>query len=212
MSNSIIEKQQSIARTILYKLEAADPHAILAGGAPRDWYLGNPCNDLDFYVHWPETTCSWERLRFERLGLEVKRMVYDSVDEQENNYKKMPDLFRVYEGEQDGVPFQIMVMKTPTFDSVVPMFGSSVCMAWWKGEMINTALPFLLSHTNKVMFIKDDYSAKELHVTKMKERFPNYDMLSFSAVETEMQKLARSLNCYPSEGGIRRALHNKENL
>lgn len=35
-----IEKQKDVANIIYDRLRLADPHCILAGGAPRDWYFG----------------------------------------------------------------------------------------------------------------------------------------------------------------------------
>lgn len=45
-----IKDQQKIAKLLLRVFEDMDVPAVLAGGAPRDWYLGSPAKDLDFYV------------------------------------------------------------------------------------------------------------------------------------------------------------------
>jgi len=45
-----ISVEKSIADEVLSRLEVIDPTCILAGGAPRDWWLGQSCNDLDFYI------------------------------------------------------------------------------------------------------------------------------------------------------------------
>ena len=45
-----IDQQKLTADGILGILEQFNPDCILAGGAPRDWYMGNPCNDLDIFV------------------------------------------------------------------------------------------------------------------------------------------------------------------
>lgn len=46
-----IEEQNVVAKKVLEKIKIVDPYVILAGGAPRDWYFGNPCNDLDIYYY-----------------------------------------------------------------------------------------------------------------------------------------------------------------
>ena len=51
MTTHTIEEQQEVAKYVLQKLEIIDPCCILAGGAPRDWDLGTPANDLDFYLY-----------------------------------------------------------------------------------------------------------------------------------------------------------------
>lgn len=36
-----IEQQKATAQSVYEKLKVIDPHCVLAGGAPRDWYFGN---------------------------------------------------------------------------------------------------------------------------------------------------------------------------
>ena len=43
-----IDTQKYIATELLHILECVDPCAILAGGAPRDWYFNKPANEFRF--------------------------------------------------------------------------------------------------------------------------------------------------------------------
>lgn len=195
-----IDKQKKVATEILHKLECADPYAILAGGAPRDWYFNIEANDLDFYVHLQPATCNFEKLRWERLGLNLTRI--DWNDNRSEEYKCMKHLARIYEGVEDGVKFQVMVMREPTFKSVVPMFGASVCMAWWKGDSVRLEQEFELSHVFKTIFKKDDYTAKEKHIVKMKERYPEYKVDSFKNLDNYINGYCRKYNIYPSKQNV----------
>lgn len=195
-----IDKQKKVATEILHKLECADPYAILAGGAPRDWYFNMEANDLDFYVHLQPATCGFENLRWERLGLNLARI--DWNDNRSEEYKCMKHLARIYEGVEDGVKFQVMVMREPTFKSVVPMFGASVCMAWWKGDNVRLGQEFELSHVFKTIFKKDDYTAKEKHIVKMKERYPEYKVDSFKNLDNYINGYCRKYNIYPSKQNV----------
>ena len=186
--DGLIKHQKEVATKLLHTLEGADPYAILAGGAPRDWYFNKPANDLDFYVHVGNKPMqSSQELQFKRLGLEVKRMSFGGPTAVE--YMCMEHLHSIYEGSFEGVKYQIMVMNASTFDCVVSNFGASVCMAWWKGYDVNVTEEFLLSHYIKTIFIKDNYTAKELHVNKMKERYPDYMVHSFSDYQQFRQEL-----------------------
>lgn len=205
--NETITHQQNVAREILHKLECAGAYSILAGGAPRDWYFDKPANDLDFYVYLPEATVSFETLRWELLGLELQRI--DWNDSRSEEYKCMEHLSRIWEGEQEGVKFQIMVMRKPTFKSVVPMFGASVCMAWWKGEEVRVEPEFEFSHIFKTIFKKANYTAKEKHIQKMKERYPEYKVDSFTNLEKYITGYARKFNVFPNEANV--IQHYKEN-
>jgi tRNA nucleotidyltransferase/poly(A) polymerase len=54
--STLIAWQQSVADALLARLEAIDPHCIIAGGAPRDWYLGRQAKDLDVYLYIPRNS------------------------------------------------------------------------------------------------------------------------------------------------------------
>ena len=195
-NQTTIEHQQNVAREILHKLECADPHAILAGGAPRNWYFGKPANDLDFYVYLPETTCSFEELRWKRLGLNVTHVEYEH--KRHNKYKNMPDLFRMYEGVLQGVPFQVMVMNKSTFDSVLPYFGTSICKVWWKGDDIRTTVEFLMSVYQCKIYMQEGYLVTDYHIEKMSKYFPEYDLTCYSKFFPDKIKLAEKIECNPS--------------
>jgi hypothetical protein len=174
MTSTEIDTQQNIANELIQKLEIVDPDCILAGGAPRNWFLGKPAKDLDFYIH---TTLPIAKLKvvWDRLGFKlIARMVFNT--EALQSYGIIPSLRHVYELEYKGIPVQIMCMCDPTFDCVVDYFGVSICKLWWKskerGVMVTPEA--LISVSEQTLFVNDDYSAKEIHVTKMVGYFPNY--------------------------------------
>lgn len=172
-----ITRQKEITLEVLHKLEAIDPFCILAGGAPRNWFLGKEANDLDFYVHLDETLYATE-LRFKRIGLEAK--LVDFKSDAWKQYGIMEHLFRIFEVNYKGVDVQIMCMKENTFQSVIPCFGVSICMFWWKGGKVIPTDQALISLLNKTLYIKDNYSAKELHVEKMIKYFPDFKIKDYN--------------------------------
>lgn len=172
-----ITKQKEIAKELLHKLEAIDPFCILAGGAPRNWFLGLEANDLDFYIHLDETLAATE-LRFKRAGLAAKHVDFKSSKWE--TYGTMEHLFRIFEVEYDGMKVQIMCMRESTFTSVVPCFGVSICMFWWKGYNVVPTDMALTSLLTKTLYIKSNYSAKELHVVKMKQYFNDFKVSPYN--------------------------------
>ena len=74
-----IEDQKAIADELLAKIELIDKNAILAGGAPRDWWAGVEANDLDFYLYFiPENGVEHTRRTLEFLtGIELKYLGAD---------------------------------------------------------------------------------------------------------------------------------------
>ena len=202
--------QKVTAHELLYKLEAIDPNCILAGGAPRDWYFEKPCNDLDFYIHLHGETMSDTALRFKRLGLKVKPMNW-SDNKEGLQYKCMEHLHRIYEGVKNGIKFQVMVMNFSTFECVVGNFGTSVCKAWWKGGEVQTTTEFLLSHHLNIIFKKDDYTAKVLHVGKMVKRYPNYRVKDQGDFSREQDMFCKKHNIYNSDYQVNKKLKELNN-
>lgn len=45
-----IEYQKMVAEEAYNFLKTVDPECVLAGGAPRNWHLGKPAKDLDFWL------------------------------------------------------------------------------------------------------------------------------------------------------------------
>lgn len=174
LNGVIISQQKGIAVELLNKLKGADPCCILAGGAPRDWYLGEPCNDLDIYIHIPHQPQAWDELRWRSLGLpEMRRLGENRKDP--NKYKSMPNLRKVYEGVYKGMKFQVMTLELPTFEAVIPYFATEVSSAWWtgKGDIKHTR-GFKESHETEQLIFKKGYKANDPYVQKMIKRFPNY--------------------------------------
>lgn len=202
-----IEQQKEVATELLHKLEALDPACILAGGSPRDWFMNKTCNDLDFYVYFPNSVNWMEELRFKRAGLDIKKLKRKGKLPEE--YACMEHLKNIYEGEYKGMKYQVMVMNQPTFKSVVPMMGVSICKTWWKGDEVNTTLDFLLSLELSSLYKKDNYTAKELHVTKMQERFPKFTTKGYKRFDADFTYYCKRKDIFPSEYKVEKLLHNK---
>lgn len=183
-----IENQMKVADTVLSKLETFDPTCILAGGAPRDWFLGNTATDLDFFVYWrPEFEMQkWRYLtQLRNLGFKhVQERRFNCVDIPEN-YKRNPYLIAVYEFIFKGEKIQIMFMKAPTFTSVVPLFPFGICQAWYK-RPLDTASPlgdtgiqvtheFRLSVNHKILRVLNElYNDGDGYIEKIRAKFPDY--------------------------------------
>lgn len=201
-----IKLQQEVAKEVLHKLEAIDPYCILAGGAPRNWFLGMEAKDLDFYIH-NEHTVDALMTQMNSIGLNAKMVDFKSDDWKE--YGVMEHLFRILEVEYKGITVQIMCMRVNTFNSVVSAFGVSICKFWWKGKDVIPTNEALISILEETLYIKDDYSAKEIHVDKMIKYFPNYKVKLYSDYTKPNVKYSLEYDqhfCYYSEVLKREAL------
>ena len=174
-----IENQKKIANELLEKLEQIDPHCILAGGAPRDWYMGKEANDLDFYVYGYGWSIGLILKRFKNIG--IFGLVNLGEGPRPNTvYSSMKHLRCVYETTYKGQKIQIMIMNQPTFSSVVDYFGVTISQFWYKTGRIGMKREALLSIKYKVIGYKDDFSCKEAYFKKIQERFKNYRFTKMS--------------------------------
>lgn len=163
----MIEEQKAIANEILEKLEIIDKNCILAGGAPRDWWAGVSANDLDFYLYCvPENGVEHTKRSIEKLtGIKLEYLGAD-----ENYEGGMKELRSVLDGEFKGQKVQFMLMDKPTWGCVLPHFGASTSMVWYKNGHISTSPEFLLSINKKMLYIKA--GTKQAFVDKTVAKFP----------------------------------------
>lgn len=173
-----INQEKDIADQVLRRLEVIDPTCILAGGAPRDWWLGHTCNDLDFYIYHRGTTENLER-SFKALGFDVEPMRRKGFNVQarlDGMYNSMPDLRAVYQTKYPyrGKHIQIIVMDNPTFSGVVDKFACSISKVWYKDGVLRPTQEAHDARRNKVIEVAQGYSPNCAYVQKMRDRFPEY--------------------------------------
>ena len=166
-----IQEQQAIAMRLYDKLKLIDPNCVLAGGAPRDWYLGAECNDLDFYFCSTGSTLGVVKKQLKTvLGVEVDPL---AKPQQSELYKYMPGLQRIWNAEIEGMDVQLIEMADRQHRyKVVDNMDVSICKAWYShsGE-IRLHRDFKLTLGSKIMFLRDGYAWSNKHGTKMRERF-----------------------------------------
>ncbi len=118
---SIIQ-QQDIAKELLDKLRSVDKGCILAGGAPRDWYLGRECRDLDFFLF---GSTMFEGRVFAKK-LETLNLVLQDVS-REDYCNGANGITTVYKTYFKGMPINLMIMNSvEKRDTVVDEFPCSI--------------------------------------------------------------------------------------
>lgn len=165
-----VQSQKDTANKIYECLSIIDPSCVLAGGAPRDWYFGNECNDLDFYFCSTASIVERTRNQLARVGLTAKPSVCPAQSEL---YHSMPGLTRIWDGEFYGMKVQLIQMATPKDRwNVVENMDVSICKAWYsQNGHIHLHQDFKLTVASKVMFLKENYCWENKHGKKMQERF-----------------------------------------
>lgn len=182
-----IEKQKKVADNVLDKLKHFDPTAIVAGGAPRDWYFGKEASDIDvfFYVRGDLPT-SWISDILEEMGFVTHRV--NTGEGLPDIYKKNPHLRAVFDCTVDGVDVQLLLMHKPTFVSVIPEFPLNICGAWYKYGEIRTTKGFDRAVKHKaIVKVNTLYANEDAYIQKIKSKFPDFKYYP------SYEKLAESL-------------------
>jgi hypothetical protein len=174
MNETKIKYQQKVADLFLDKIFPIDPHAIVAGGAVRDWYFGNPANDIDLFFHVRNnvTQTTVEKM-LKSIGINVKEK--KSCDNIPDWYKKNPSIVAVYDVEYNSQKIQLIYMNESTFNCVVKKFPVSICKAWRKGGNNYYEEDFKLSCMYSTIWKTSElYNDGDKFIQKIKEKFPNF--------------------------------------
>ena len=204
-----IEQQKATARSVYEKLKVIDPYCVLAGGAPRDWYFGNECNDLDFYYVSTATTVSACRNQLQKVfkDVEIKTLseIHGSsssgVREMSNLYQKMPSLIRVWQCKIAGMEVQFIQLATLGSQfKVIEYMDVSICKIWADVNMnIRLTTAFKKTLASKSMFLSEGYEWGDPHPQKMKQRFEGKFGCASSEDQVNWIILRKALNAIGGE-------------
>jgi hypothetical protein len=211
----LIKQQKQLADTILQKLEAADPDAICAGGAPRDWFFDKPARDIDIFMYQGSEYCTMNNIgrKLKACGFDVSMKGF-SADEFTAVYQKNPDIRAVYnvncsDGTTTTTPVQIIVMKKSTY-SLLDSFPLSICKVWYKDGYVNTTTDFDITVASNVMFRTcKGYANSDEYIQKVQVKYPEFCKIrSFTdyPVETpeQLHRLRKMLYDYIAHNYIRK--------
>ncbi len=167
-------KQKDTADKALDLLYSVCPSAIVAGGAPRDWYLGIPAKDIDIFITADNRWTTSEIVEvLSKLGFEKVTPITPKEDGLQN-YTMNPHIRFVYNGKLDDELIQVVVLNDSTY-KIVDTFAFNVCKVWYKNSKVNTTPDFEYAIFNKVLIKQGElYSSTFLYRDKIIKKFPDY--------------------------------------
>ena len=179
MISEKVAMQKAVADECLSMIELIDPTAIVAGGAPRDWYFGKEASDIDiFFYSRPDISKTAISLHLERIGFKDLKIVQFTGDESfhmDSWYARNHLLRQVWDTVFDGVNVQLVLMKSPTRESVVPKFPLNICRIWYKDGKINLTPDFERAVNWKSIVKCDElYADSRKYLQKIKSKFPDF--------------------------------------
>jgi hypothetical protein len=203
-TSSLIVWQQSVADSLLAKLEAIDPHCIIAGGAPRDWYLGLQAKDLDVYLYVPQNSLL-RHFKTQLAAIGITNIEQSALSVDDDRYISNPLVRWVFNYEESGEKVQLIVMKESTYTSVVQHFPLSICKVWYKGGKIIPYSRQFTETTDRKSIVKTgtEYSSDGWYIDKIRDKFPEFayyeSMMDFAVAHnlpTEIRQQAGSNYLY----------------
>lgn len=171
--------EKRLGEEVLERIKKIDPNAIIAGGAPRDWWLGNECSDIDIYLKAPDLSSDpLRQAAISLLGFTRVRSM-SAVDE---DYDSLSDLLSVFEFDYEGKTFNIMFMDEYCSFPYTGHFSCSICEIYYDGSQFHPSPKFMKTLLDKVIILSDDVDENTKHVKKIAGKFPGYSFAKFVKV------------------------------
>ncbi len=180
--SEIIEKQKRIAASILYTLASeGNPKAIIAGGAPRNWFMGEPANDIDIYF--PNQI---DKEVYQKIA---NREQLTSLGKSYGKYGQIKNIKSVVETNVQETKIQFITIdkfgetKAKFADQVFESFDFNICKIAWTPDGYITSPEFSHDMANKKLTIDiakvvRNSGALSLpeRLRKMKKYYPNHEL------------------------------------
>lgn len=168
----IIMWQIIAAKRMLSNLWILCPSAVVAGGAPRDWYFGKPAKDIDCYI----TDVKLEQVQnmFKMIGVkikEVKKGENRGVYARDNNLELVVDFRYMF------LDFQLMLMQGTTISKTVDNFPISICKISYDGQFVEPLYEFRVTERAKILLIAPAYKLDDPYVVKIVNKFPDFKVV-----------------------------------
>jgi hypothetical protein len=187
-----VQEQKEISAEVLMALKCIDCDAIIAGGAPRNWYFGELARDIDCYLRWHvNTTGDATHTLSKLLGTPV--FAEQAVDCTYSFGSDTFHLHKIISFKYKGVLFQLIIVKEDkpisNFEHAIVNhmdIGINMISCDWYGLKcldLNTSKAFLIDVTNKTLTLYQNVMNKEqlhhcmtVHLPKMMSYYPDYKL------------------------------------
>lgn len=187
-----VQEQKEISAEVLMVLKCIDCDAIIAGGAPRNWYFGELARDIDCYLRWHVNTTGHAMSTLSKL-LDTPVVAEQSVDCTYHFGGDSFHLHKIMAFEYKGVLFQVIVIKEDkplsSFEGTIVSHmdvGINMISCNWYGLKtldLNMSRAFLNDVTNKTLTLYQNVMNPEqlkhcmtVHLPKIMSYYPDYKL------------------------------------
>jgi hypothetical protein len=180
-TQALIDKQKDVAHDVLAQALGCckgGGHAIIAGGAPRQWYFNKPARDVDIFVHGCYVSNLFGSLK---IGDDEISICGSSGA---NSIQKI--VKGIHKFTYKDVDFDLVEMQNPVNpNSVFNTFDFGICkIAWLSDKSTVTDPDFDLDVANKTLTLRLEKllayrkpTSVAQRFKKMKALFPDYEVV-----------------------------------
>ncbi len=172
-SVDVVESQKQLADEILLKISMYDPYVIVAGGAPRDWWMGRQAADIDVFINVNRThSMHVVESVFEKMGFELENAKHGEIAE---DYKLNPYIKWVYNVKGLSHPVQLVFLNCSTF-RVLQEFPLNISRIWYRYDRgVCTTPEFVQAmDTKSIIKLSELYADGNKYIRKIREKFPEF--------------------------------------
>ena len=180
-----IMKEKNIADRVLHQIMIIDPEAIVSGGAPRDWYMGKSCSDIDVYF---KSAADDSRLREQiaraldtPIELVIVKGNYYSKRHLDSpygpkRYSGNANIRAVFDILVDDKKVQLIVITNETHSINEQLMGCSLSQIEYTPSLgIMASCPFLISVGTKALIFDLDICNNDIvWMDKIRRKFPDF--------------------------------------
>lgn len=170
----IFYKEYPFIKEILTALGEFSSVAVVAGGCPRDIYLDKNFSDIDIYT---ASDCNFVQV-INMLGLlpqvtKIQVQVGDFMPEQ----YKVEHISAVISFQARGIPFQIVVTKKHSLDTILGDFAVNLSKFYFEDRNIIPHHTALLDISQKKITPNRSVVVNRHYIDKISKKFPTYKVM-----------------------------------
>lgn len=172
--NYQINKQKKVAVQALDQLSIFDEDVLVAGGAPRDWFLGKVASDIDIYIESNSVRNQRDVIsQLDELGFKIAEI--KDANNFTELYAKADHLQVVISCLYKKQNVQIMLVSCETI-KVTEGFPLSVCkITFDRDEGIYVTPSFFNGYRQKTIYVENwRYQDNHPYIVKIRNKFPDW--------------------------------------
>lgn len=171
--STAVLSQKQLADEILFKISMYDPYVIVAGGAPRDWWMGRQASDIDVFINVNHThSMSVVESIFKKMGFELENANHGEIAE---DYKLNPYIKWVYNVKGLSHPVQLIFVTCSTF-RILQEFPLNISRIWYRPECgVCATHEFVQAmDTKSIIKLSELYADGNKYIRKIREKFSEF--------------------------------------